>query len=90
MIWEVVVLGSLGLASGIGLSLASKKLESEEGGKVEEIINILPGANCGACGYSGCKEYARQLAEDPSKLGKCAVISEEGREKLREILEEEL
>jgi len=89
MIWEIILLGSLGLVSGLGLSLVSSKLKSDEGKAVEDIKEILPGTNCGACGYSGCEEYAKQLAEDPSKLGSCAVISDEDRKSLSELLEEE-
>ncbi len=47
---------------GFGLAAASRKLRVEKDKKVEELINVLPGLNCGACGYAGCESYAEALS----------------------------
>jgi electron transport complex protein RnfB len=57
----VVVLMGLGAAAGAGLALANRFFGVEEDPRVEEICDNLPGANCGACGYPGCKGYAQAL-----------------------------
>jgi electron transport complex protein RnfB len=57
----VVVLMGLGAAAGAGLALANRFFGVEEDPRVEEICDSLPGANCGACGYPGCKGYAQAL-----------------------------
>lgn len=54
----VAVISGMGLVFGLALSYASKKFEVKADERVEQIRGILPGANCGACGYSGCDQYA--------------------------------
>lgn len=47
---------------GLGLAAASRKLKVEKDEKVEALISVLPGLNCGACGYAGCEPYAEAMA----------------------------
>ncbi len=47
---------------GLGLAFASKKFRVEKDKKVEDLTGVLPGLNCGACGYAGCESYAEALA----------------------------
>lgn len=44
--------------------------------KMEEIDAILPGMDCGACGYPGCFAYAQALTKDPNEVTKspCATL----------------
>ena len=46
--------GGIGLLCGLGLAIASHVMAVPKDEKAEAIEEILPGANCGACGYSGC------------------------------------
>lgn len=60
----VLILLGIGVVCAVLLTLAASFLatpSSDE--KKEEIRECLPGANCGACGYSGCDGYAAALAE---------------------------
>ena len=50
---SVLVLGALGLIFGMVLAYASKKFAVEVDERVEAILEILPGANCGGCGFPG-------------------------------------
>ena len=68
----VVVLGITGVLMGLFLAFASKKFEVEVDPKVEAILAILPGANCGACGYPGCAGYATGVALEGAKMTLCA------------------
>ncbi|HAI87558.1 MAG TPA: electron transporter RnfB, partial [Firmicutes bacterium] len=43
-------LGALGLIFGLSLGVAAKKFAVERDPRVDEILAVLPGANCGACG----------------------------------------
>ena len=61
MIYAVLVLGGIGLTMGLFLAFASKKFEVEIDPNVEKIMDILPGANCGACGYPGCVGLAEAI-----------------------------
>ena len=68
----VVVLGITGVLMGLFLAFASKKFEVEVDPKVEAILAILPGVNCGACGYPGCSGYASGVALEGAKMTLCA------------------
>lgn len=56
--------------------------------KVKEIIDHLPGYNCGACGYKGCEELANAIAKDPSLYVKCRVLRGDALVKMQEYIEE--
>ena len=72
IIMPVVVLGITGVLMGLFLAFASKKFEVEVDPKVEAILAILPGANCGACGFPGCAGYASGVALEGAKMTLCA------------------
>ena len=54
--------GWFGLIAGLGLAIASAVMAVPKDEKAETIQEMLPGANCGACGFSGCSGYAAALA----------------------------
>ncbi|AYV92189.1 ferredoxin [Fusobacterium necrophorum subsp. funduliforme ATCC 51357] len=68
----VVILGVTGLAMGLFLAFAAKKFEVQIDPKIEEIIGILPGANCGGCGYPGCSGYASAIVEEGAAMTLCS------------------
>ena len=72
IIMPVVVLGITGVLMGLFLAFASKKFEVEVDPKVEAILAVLPGANCGACGFPGCAGYATGVALEGAKMTLCA------------------
>lgn len=73
IIYPVTVLGGLGLLFGVSLSLASRAFSIEVDPKVEEIRKVLPGANCGACGFPGCDGLASAIAEGKAPVNACSV-----------------
>lgn len=60
----VALVGGIGLLSGFILTIASKFMHVEEDASIAEITEILPGTNCGGCGYAGCADYAAAMAAD--------------------------
>ncbi|MGI6248782.1 MAG: RnfABCDGE type electron transport complex subunit B [Acutalibacteraceae bacterium] len=58
----IVIVAAIGLISGLGLAVASIIMAVPVDKKAEEIEGILPGINCGACGFSGCSGYAKALS----------------------------
>ena len=68
---SIIALGGLGLFFGAGLAYAAKKFAVEIDPKVEQIIEALPGANCGACGQPGCNAYAEAVASGKVAANKC-------------------
>lgn len=67
-----IVLGLTGLAMGLFLAFASIKFEVQVDPKIEAISGILPGANCGGCGFPGCSGYAAAIVEQGAPMSLCA------------------
>lgn len=84
----VLIVAGIGLIIGIVLAFASAVMAVPVDEKVEALTEALPGANCGACGYSGCSGYAKALAEGSAKNGACAPGGDETAKALAEILGE--
>lgn len=51
----------LGLLFGIGLMTAARKFAVDEDPRIKAVFDALPGINCGACGYKGCRAYAEAV-----------------------------
>ena len=68
----IFIVAGIGLIAGLGLAIASIVMAVPKDEKAEAIQEILPGANCGACGYSGCAGYASALAKGEAENGLCA------------------
>jgi len=65
------VVAGVGLVLGIVLALASKFFAVDEDEKVLLVREALPGANCGACGYTGCDGYAEAVAKGEAEPNLC-------------------
>lgn len=65
------VVTAVGLIAGILLSLAAHFLHVPENETVKQVRECLPGINCGACGYTGCDDYAKAVAENGAKTNLC-------------------
>lgn len=82
---SLAVLGGIGLFAGAILCAAYGKLKVEEDPLVQKVSEILPGINCGACGYASCHEYAIAVAENKAKINLCRAGGAEMNEKLAEV-----
>ena len=58
------------------LGWASKRFHVDVDPRVAAVEAVLPGANCGGCGYVGCSEYAEALAVGEAALSLCNVGGE--------------
>ena len=68
----VLLLFAAGLLAALLLTLASVFFGVEGDERADAIRDCLPGANCGACGFSGCDGYAKALSEGKTdKVGLC-------------------
>lgn len=62
----VAIVAVIGLIAAIILTVLSKILYVPVDERQAAIREVLPGANCGACGFAGCDDYAAALAKDSS------------------------
>ncbi len=82
----VCIVGGMGILFGILLGVASKIFEVKTDKRVPKITELLPGANCGGCGFAGCGAYANALVAGGVKPNMCPVGGAEVAEKIAEIL----
>ena len=73
VVFSVILIGALGLIIGILLSIASKKLYVEVDKRELEILDVLPGNNCGGCGYAGCQALASAITKNEADTNACIV-----------------
>lgn len=70
---SLISMGSLAAIFALGLSVASKKFAVEVDPRIEEIEEVLPGVNCGACGFAGCAAFAEGVATGEAPVNGCPV-----------------
>ncbi len=67
----LAVVGAVGLVAGILLAVISHFFSVPQDARERDLREKLPGANCGACGYKGCDDYARAMSEGKAKPNLC-------------------
>ena len=82
----ILIVAAIGLVLGLGLALASKFMAVPTDEKEAKIRECLPGANCGACGYTGCDGYAAAIASGEAEPDKCAPGGESTAKDLGDVL----
>ncbi|MDE7423624.1 MAG: RnfABCDGE type electron transport complex subunit B [Lachnospiraceae bacterium] len=77
IILAAAVIGITGLLIGLLLGIAGKKFAVEVDEKEIEVRALLPGNNCGGCGYAGCDAMAQAIARGEAPANGCPVASAE-------------
>ena len=72
MLIAVISLTVMGVVLGGLLGAAARYLAVEENPLEEELKALLPGSQCGQCGYVGCAQYAAALAKGEAAVTLCA------------------
>ena len=86
IVYAVVVLGVLGAAFGLILSVASKVFEVKKDPREEAVLEHLAGANCGGCGYPGCAGCAAAIVAGDAPVNACAPAGPENAAAIAEIM----
>ena len=86
LIYPVASLGGLGLTFGVLLGYASNKFAVEVDERVPQVRAVLPGVNCGGCGYAGCDAYAQAVADGTAPANKCTPGGAAVTEKIGQVL----
>ncbi len=82
----VLIFAALGVFAGILLTVVSKIFAVETDPRIDEVNEALPQVNCGACGFSGCSEYARAIVEDGVQPNLCKPGGNNSADKIAEIM----
>jgi len=63
ILYSVITLGSVAAGAAMILFFVAKKFKVEEDPRIDEVTELLPGANCGGCGYPGCRGFGEALVK---------------------------
>ena len=83
---SVAILGGVGLTFGALIALANSKLKVWEDARIGSVNDLLPGVNCGACGFAGCRAFAEGVVGGDIAPADCTVASDLDREDIADFL----
>ena len=73
IIIAAVIVGGVGLFIGFFLGVSGEKFKVEVDEREEAIVGVLPGNNCGGCGYAGCSGLAAAIVKGDAPVNGCPV-----------------
>ena len=86
IIIAAAVVGGTGLFIGLFLGFAGTKFAVEVDEREEAITGVLPGNNCGGCGYAGCSGLAAAIVKGEAEISGCPVGGAPVAAKIGEIM----
>lgn len=86
MITAAAIVGVVGIFVGLFLGIAGLKFKVEVDEKEEAVLGVLPGNNCGGCGFAGCSGLAAAIAKGEAPVNACPVGGEPVAAKISEIM----
>ncbi len=63
LIYAIIAISSIGAISAFILYFVAQKFKVIEDPKIDEVADKLPGANCGGCGFAGCRNFAEAIVK---------------------------
>jgi electron transport complex protein RnfB len=84
----LVLMLILGAVLGAVLGYASKKFYVKPDTRVEDVLAMLPGYNCGGCGNPGCSGMAEKLVAGECSINQCAPSKPAAKEAIQKYLDE--
>ncbi|HOK04141.1 MAG TPA: RnfABCDGE type electron transport complex subunit B [Victivallales bacterium] len=86
ILYSILILCVVALILGLSIGITAKYFLVEQDPQVEKILSLLPGANCGGCGFAGCSDFAKSLSEGKAEVEGCPVASAEVRKLIAQVL----
>jgi len=86
LIISILTMGVIAAFFAYGLSIAQKKFKVKEDPRIDAVEEALPGANCGGCGFPGCRALAESIVAGESKPDSCPVGGSETAKTIGKIL----
>lgn len=84
---SVAILGGVATVFGAFITLVHAKFKVYEDPRIDGVRDLLPGADCGACGQAGCRAFAEKVIEGDVVPAECTVMGELEREDVAEFLD---
>lgn len=82
----ILILGGVGLVFGVFIAIANKQLWVWEDPRIEIVSQMLPNANCGACGHPGCRAFAEGAVAGTITASECTVASDTVHKQIADFL----
>lgn len=82
----IIVVTLIGIVGAVILVVAAKFFAVEEDERIGQVAAVLPAANCGACGYAGCSDYAKAVVEEGAPVNKCVPGGEKAAKAVAEVM----
>jgi Na+-translocating ferredoxin:NAD+ oxidoreductase RNF subunit RnfB len=73
VLMATLIVGAVGLFIGLFLGIAGMKFKVEVDEREEKILGVLPGNNCGGCGFAGCSGLAAAIVKGEAPVNGCPV-----------------
>ncbi len=87
LLYTILTISILGVVSAVILFFAAKKFYVYEDPRIDDVEQSLPSANCGGCGFAGCRALAEAIVKDNSLEGKfCPVGGNDTMQKVAQIM----
>lgn len=83
----IAVFIGLGIFLGVAIGICAKYLAVKEDPRLEQVIKMLPGYNCGACGHPGCAGLAEAILSGNGSPTQCKPGKQDMREAIKNYLE---
>jgi len=83
---SALVLGGVGLFFGFMIAMANKKFHVWEDPRIDDVEELLPSTNCGACGMPGCRAFAEAVVAGTEQPSGCTVMGPDDREDIANYL----
>ena len=78
VVYAVVALAAIGAAAALILYFVAQKFKVYEDPRIDLVTDKLPGANCGGCGFAGCRALAEAVVKSESLEGKFCPVGGDG------------
>ena len=65
LLYTILSLSLLGGLLAVILFIVAQKFKVQEDPRIDQVLEVLPGANCGGCGFAGCRAFAEHYVNNP-------------------------
>jgi electron transport complex protein RnfB len=84
------MVGGIGFVAALILGISAVSFAVQMDPREKAVLDQLPGANCGACGYAGCAAFAHELTANSDGEMACPAVNEDALKKISEVLGRDL
>lgn len=82
----VITIATIALIAGVALTVATRRLPSNDNDLVEQVNDLLPQTQCAQCGYPGCRPFAAAVVEGTAAINLCPPGGDETVRRLADLL----